>query len=258
MRWWLNLTALALMAPVGAGCGKSTSSGGAADGSQASADDSPDKAVHDFLSAAQAGDQKRLSSLLTTAAQTEAQKNGVNFELDSYQNASFQLEQYEFLNEAKDSAHVSCKWTDRYQDGTEVTHDVIWVVRHEAAGWRVAGMIIRPFPDKPPVALNYEDFKALADAKDFIEQEAMRREKAAAPQQQPASTAEKPLTAQQLGPAQQFAPGATQNGATQNGPPTADQQPAGVQQTGLQQSVGPGTLPPQTAQRPGSQSLPPK
>ncbi len=253
MRWWLNLTALGLIAAVGAGCGKSTSSGGATDGSQASADDSPDKAVHDFLSAAQAGDQKRLSGLLTTAAQTEAQKNGVNFELDSYQNASFQLEQYEFLNEAKDSAHVSCKWTDRYQDGTEVTHDVIWVVRHEDAGWRVAGMIIRPFPDKPPVALNYEDFKALAEAKDFIEQEAMRREKSAAPQQQPQSTAEKPLTAQQPGPTQQLIPG-----AAQNAPASADQQPSGVQQTGLQQPLGPATLPPQTAQRPGSQSFPPK
>ena len=63
---------------------------------RATAEDSPDKAVHSFLSAAQAGDQKRLAGLLTTAAQAEAQKNGVNFELDSYQNASFQLEQYEF------------------------------------------------------------------------------------------------------------------------------------------------------------------
>ncbi len=135
-----------------------------------------------------------------------------------------------------------------------MTHDVIWVVRHEAAGWRVAGMIIRPFPDKPPVALNYEDFKALAEAKDFIEQEAMKREKAAEPnQQQPQSTAEKPLTAQQTSPAQQLIPGATQNVSA-----STDRLPTGVQQTELQQPVGPATLPPQTAQRPGSQSFPPK
>ena len=119
--------------------------------------------------------------------------------MDAYQNASFQLEQYEYLSDAKDGAHVSCKWTDRYSDGSEETHDVIWVLRREGTGWRVAGMIIRPFPDKPPVSLNYEDMKALAEAKEFIEQESQRREKAQ--QQQP--PAGQPLTAQQQSPTQQ-------------------------------------------------------
>jgi len=283
MRWWLNLISLGLVATVGLGCGKSSgpdAQAGAGTQAGTADDDSPDKAVHGFLSAAQAGDQKRLTSLLTQAAQAEAAKNGVNFELDSYQNASFQLEQFEYLSEAKDSAHVSCKWTDRYADGTEETHDVIWVLRHEAAGWRVAGMIIRPFPDKPPVALNYEDMKALAEAKDFIEQESQRREKAQ--QQQP--TAGQPLTAQQ--------PPGPQQGAATTIPgalPPYSQQPSGVQQTGLQQAspqpglqptalqslgpqqpgaqplgqqqhVGPGPAiqPEQTAQKPAPNTLPPK
>ena len=99
-------------------------------------------------------------------------------------------------------------------------------------------MIIRPFADKPPVALNYEDIKSLAEAKDYIEQETVRREKAAEPPPQQQAPAGQPLTAQQ-----QAAHPASRSRPEPNRRLAAGQQPSGVQQTGLQQPAAPATLP---------------
>ncbi len=136
----------------------------------------PDKTVIQFLEAARAGDQKRLADLMTGAARQQTAKHNVNFELESYQNASFEVGKFEYLTNDKDTAHVSCKWTDRDADGATFSHDVLWVLRHEDEGWRVAGMITRPFPDRPPVAFNYESFRELMEAKSAVEQESQRRQ----------------------------------------------------------------------------------
>jgi hypothetical protein len=136
--------------------------------------DAPDKVVKEFLSAAKSGDQQKLSLLLSDAARKETHAHGIDFELDSYRDATFEVGSFEYLTKEKNTAHVSCKWTDH--DGADsFTHDVIWVLRKEEAGWRVVGMITRPFPDQPPVAFNYENVDELMQTKASIEQEAKRR-----------------------------------------------------------------------------------
>ncbi len=137
--------------------------------------ETPDKAVIQFLQAAKAGDQHRLATLMTEKAREVTEKHNVNFELETYRDASFDVGEYEYLTPDKDSAHVACKWTDRDAEGEAFTHDVIWVLRKEDEGWRVAGMITRPFPDEQPVAFDYEDFRALMEAKTSVDREMERR-----------------------------------------------------------------------------------
>ncbi len=192
MKRYAWMAGLALLAATGMGCGKSDSGdqrtthigpGGTSVshsttnsyGEHGSPNATPDKTVIEFLKAARSGDQHRLSSLMTDKAKDQTSKHNVNFELESYQNASFEVGEFEYLTKDKDSAHVACKWTDRDADGATFTHDVIWVLRKEDDGWRVAGMITRPFPDEPPVAFNYESFKELMEAKTSVEQESQRR-----------------------------------------------------------------------------------
>lgn len=179
----LTIMALAILTAATAACSKSdqvTQIGPgdkpAASSSHAKAE-TPDKVVIKFLEAARTGDQKRLAEFMTAAARDQTAKHSINFELESYQNASFEVGKYEFLTPEKDTAHVACKWTDRDADGATFSHDVLWVLRKEDdEGWRVAGMITRPFPDLPPVAFNYESFPELMEAKRAVEQEYQRRD----------------------------------------------------------------------------------
>jgi len=160
----------------------------------------PDKIVSAFLKAAQTGDKPLLAALLSTIARAETAKNNISFQLDSYQNSKFVVGKYEYVTPEKDGAHVDCIWIDRDEKGNEYKHDVIWVLRKEEAGWRVVGMITRPFPDKDPVVFNYEDIPSLVQAKTFIQTESERREaeeEKQAAQKKPESTRAdaKPLTA---------------------------------------------------------------
>lgn len=134
----------------------------------------PDKVVEQFLEAARSGDQRKLASLMTQTAREEAAKHNINFELESYQSATFKVGDFEYLTPQKNTAHVACKWTDHDGDAS-FTHDVIWVMRKEEPGWRVVGMITRPFPDQDPVAFNYEDVPGLMQTKASIEAEVKRR-----------------------------------------------------------------------------------
>jgi hypothetical protein len=160
--------------------------------------DSPDKTVVAFLKAAQTGNKPLLTALLSTTARAETAKNNINFELDSYQNSKFTVGKYEFVTPEKDGAHVACLWIDRDNDGTEYKHDVIWVLRKEEGGWRLVGMITRPFPDKGAVIFNYEDIPSLERAKNFIETESQRRmqeeQRQAAAKQSPGDKVSTPAT----------------------------------------------------------------
>jgi hypothetical protein len=136
--------------------------------------ETPDKVVAQFLEAARSGDQRKLAGLMTKAARDETTSHNINFELESYQNATFKVGDFEYLTPEKNTAHVACKWTDHDGDAS-FTHDVIWVLRKEEPGWRVVGMITQPFPDQPAVAFNYENVKELMETKAAIEQEVKRR-----------------------------------------------------------------------------------
>src|SRR4029453_15166844 len=52
-------------------------------------------------------------------------------------------------------------WTETYPDGT-IKYDVVWVLRRQAEGWRIAGMAIELVPGQPPAFLNFEDAADMA------------------------------------------------------------------------------------------------
>jgi hypothetical protein len=157
-------------------------------------DATPDQVVTVFLNAAQSGNATLLSALLSTIARAETAKHNMNLQLDSAQSAKFQVGKYEYVTPEKDGAHVECIWTDQSPDGTAQKNTVIWVLRKEDAGWRVVGMISRPFPDLRPVVLNYEDIPSFVAERNFIMQEESRRE-AEQQRQESQKKMMKPLTA---------------------------------------------------------------
>ena len=72
-------------------------------------------------------------------------------------------------------AHVASKWIEQAEDGSRQVTEVLWVLRQEASGWRVAGMAMKVFDDLPAVVLNFEDPDDMIRKLDLIAQEDERR-----------------------------------------------------------------------------------
>jgi hypothetical protein len=86
-------------------------------------------------------------------------------------------------------AHVSSVWTEKFLDDNnqpaEVNYEIVWLLRQEAAGWRLAGMATELVPGHGMQVLNFEDPDEMI----------RKRDEAIAAMQPPAAeTAQQPQT----------------------------------------------------------------
>ena len=150
------------------GCGKSdkpatpaetggSSSGNASDPAAAgatpnAASATPAEAVNSFFKALRDGDEQTVTLLLTERAREESKKNGVAINPPGDAQAVFAVGEVAVLPEG--GAHVRGAWTETTSQGTQ-TIDIVWILRQEAAGWRIAGLAARTNDEN--VVLNFED-----------------------------------------------------------------------------------------------------
>jgi hypothetical protein len=157
---------LALLSLVVAGCsppGESSSihsGNGAALSSQSSSNpqDTPDRAVFNFLEAVRTGNEKQTAAMLTPTALQKTSEMQMDVAPPSSPTAKFTVGRVKYVTPNKDGAYVSSTWTDVVDsEGHTRSDDIVWVLRHEAEGWRIAGMVTTIYPDQPPLVLNFED-----------------------------------------------------------------------------------------------------
>lgn len=116
----------------------------------------PDQVVSVFLDAMRAGDASTVETLLTTKAREETRRHQMPVEPMAAPNAQFQVAAAQYLPMNPDGAHVQAQWVE--SDGTNnYTHTVIWVLRRQTDGWRVAGFAIDLVAGQGPQFLNFED-----------------------------------------------------------------------------------------------------
>jgi hypothetical protein len=162
-----------------AGCGSAESSPEAV----SSVADSPDlvqpsTVVRDFLDAIRRGDDAKASQMLTEVARLETQKHELVVAPPGSETAKFEVGETEFV--VKDElVHVSSKWTDIGDDGQPHTDDIVWALRRDTAGWRIAGMATRIFPNEPPLLLDFENPEDMMRQQRMAEEEMQRRAQAA-------------------------------------------------------------------------------
>jgi hypothetical protein len=151
----------------------------------------PDQVVTVFLNALRAGDSPTTESLLTAKAREELAKHSMSVDVQSAPNAIYQIRSAEVLADNPSGAHVSSVWTEKFDDGDE-TYEIVWVLRRQSEGWRVAGMAMQLIPEQEPQFLNFEN------PEDMLR----KKEEAMASMQPPAAeTAQQPPSGQGL-PAQ--------------------------------------------------------
>jgi hypothetical protein len=152
------------------GCNKSDAPAGHAVSGAAAA--APDKAVSAFLSAICSQNENQMFALLTEDARTGLKAKGISPQLPSSGTTSFEVGEME---QVEGGAHVASKWIEQANDGSRQVTEVLWMLRQEPAGWRVAGMAMKVFDDLPAVILNFEDPDDMIRKLDLIAQEDERR-----------------------------------------------------------------------------------
>jgi hypothetical protein len=151
----------------------------------------PEQVVTVFLNALRGGDSPTTESLLTGKAREELEKHSMSVDVQSAPNATYQIGAAQVLADNPGGAHVSSVWTEKFDDGDE-TYEIVWVLRRQSEGWRVAGMAMQLLPEQPAQFLNFEN------PEDMLK----KKEEAMAALQPPAAeTAQQPPPGQSL-PAQ--------------------------------------------------------
>ena len=121
----------------------------------------PDQIVESFLAAVRAGDEAATSDLLTDKAREETAKHNLVVRPPGTPSAKFVVGELQYIDENKTGAHVNTVWTETIPqtDGGQqvVTYDVVWALRRESHGWRVAGIATEIIEGQAPVFLNFED-----------------------------------------------------------------------------------------------------
>lgn len=135
----------------------------------------PREVVQAFLEAFQAGDPQGTAKYLTTAAREDAQRHGLEISPPGSAAALFEVGEMEYVGEGKDAAHVATNYTEPDASGQSVTRVVVWGLKREEEGWRIAGMAIKVFEDAPPLFLNFEDQEEMQQKLQMVQQEMARR-----------------------------------------------------------------------------------
>ena len=117
-------------------------------------DATPQLIVQDFLSALQLGDDNKISNLLTTKAKEETEKHDLVVRSPGSPDASFEVGGVEMVS---GGAYVTSLWTEPGNDGLTRQFDIIWILRQQQDGWRIAGMATRVAANEPPTYLNFEE-----------------------------------------------------------------------------------------------------
>jgi hypothetical protein len=162
------------------GCGQNepetTSTEPSADTLPAVASATPEEAIHELMTAYKTGDDAKASALLTEKSRQETERTSKSVSPPGSPNMQFKVGKVSYVSEAKDAAHVDCYISEVGPDGEKFESEVVWFLRKEPKGWRVAGIAMKPFPDLAAVLYNFEDQDDMDRKFELVSAEAERRE----------------------------------------------------------------------------------
>jgi len=113
-------------------------------------------------------------------AKAKTQELGISVAPPVADSAVYAVHECEMVSESDDLAHVGTTWTDTDTDGFRTEQNVVWVVRLDPEGWRVAGMAMKVFDDMAPLLLNFEDPEDMLAKQEQVAVELQKRAAAAA------------------------------------------------------------------------------
>ncbi len=135
----------------------------------------PEQTVHEFMMAFKNGDDTKASELVSEKTQNEMKRTDFGVSPPGSKDMKFQVGKVQYVPDSTDLARVDCHIEDKDEDGEDVKMDVVWFLRKEQPGWRIAGIAMKVFPDLPAVLYNFEDMDDVQRKAAMVDQEMARR-----------------------------------------------------------------------------------
>lgn len=180
----------------------------------------PGEVVQSFLEAVRTGKDVEAEQWLTKIALAETKKADLYVAPPGTETAKFEVGEVELV---EGGAQVFSTWTDVGDAGKLKTDKIVWLLRNETEGWRIAGMATTVFEGEPPLILNFEDPADMLHQQRMLEAEIAKRTQPAATQTAAglAGQAVPPAAAGQTAPGQGTPPAVAAQPPA--GPPAAPQ-----------------------------------
>lgn len=118
----------------------------------------PADVVRAFLEASRGGEQELATELLSAKAREVTSREGLVLDRAGPPTQEYQIGKVEFPAEDRQAAYVTSVWQEPAGESTRAgTVEVIWILRQQAEGWRIAGMATQAAGESQPSLLNFED-----------------------------------------------------------------------------------------------------
>ena len=150
-----------------------------------SASATPEQVVEHFLSALQQGSDEQVTGLLTAKARTETAKHDLVVRSPGSPTAKFSVGELELVS---GGAYVNSQWSETSRDGISHSFEIIWVLRKQANGWRIAGMATRVAENEQPTYLDFENPQEMIRKWNAADKRLTNKENSASPDSTTAST----------------------------------------------------------------------
>lgn len=131
---------------------------------------SPADVVKAFLDAAKNGDHDVAEQLLTKAARQETEREGLTIDPPGTPSMRYEIESVEVAPENPRASYVKIRWTDSAEENGSDSAEIVWILRKESQGWRVAGMTM-PQDDGAFVTWNFEESADMREIKRHVSSE---------------------------------------------------------------------------------------
>ncbi|MBT4693180.1 MAG: hypothetical protein HOB73_07550 [Planctomycetaceae bacterium] len=145
----------------------------------------PEQVVEHFLAALQQGSDEEVTGLLTAKARNETAKHDLVVRSPGSPTAEFSVGELELVS---GGAYVNSQWSDTSRDGFTHSFEIIWVLRKQANGWRIAGMATRVAENEQPTYLNFENPREMIRKWNAADKRLTNKENPASPDSTTAST----------------------------------------------------------------------
>lgn len=156
----------------------------------------PEKIVNSFLEAVRTGDDQTAAAMLTPLAIERTSEHQLKVAPTGSPTAQFTIGEVDFIEGG--GAHVASTWSDVIDDqGNRRTDTLVWMLRREQTGWRIAGLGAVVIEGEPPLFLNFEDPEDMDRKQKLTEEELTRRAAEAESAQNAATSPNSAATARQ-------------------------------------------------------------
>jgi len=135
-----------------------------------SSEDGPDEVVRAFLEAARSGEDATATLLLTDRARAETEREGLALDPPGTPSMKYEIGKVEYHDQDPHAAYVNSQWIET-SPRTDDRFEVVWVLRRQSQGWRIAGMAAQMEANQPAVFLNFEDPQDVARIKSELSDE---------------------------------------------------------------------------------------